>query len=147
MRAHTSLYEGGAEGGARREVARYLNRFVKSSDHVSQGAPFDQEPGRKVRVQPSIFQPLHPSNGRRDRFVDNEKIVHVPMAGGLAGRMDDTPNHVQPSSRFQRLGLQVPITPAIQGPLRALRQIAACSRMCMLVGERPSLSLRYTLSM
>ena len=36
--------------------------------------------------------------------------------------------------------------PAIQGPLSALRQMAACSSMCMLVVERPSPSLRYTLN-
>ena len=43
------------------------------------------------------------------------------MASGLAGRMDDTPNHVQPTSRLQRLGLQVPITTSDPGAFKSFK--------------------------
>ena len=47
--------------------------------------------------------------------MDNEEIINASMAGRLAGRMHDTPDHAQPSSRFQLLGLKVPIAASDPG--------------------------------
>ena len=88
---------------------------------VPQGIAPDKEPGREVREEAGIFEPLDTRDGRRDGLVHNEVVVHVRVAGGLAGGMNDSAHHVEPIGRRQKMGLNVPVASDDPRPFEELK--------------------------
>ena len=68
---------------AKREVPRDLGRSDKLPNQVPESLGANEDSGREVRENSSVIEPLHPSDGRGNRIVDDEVVVHVGVASRL----------------------------------------------------------------
>ena len=100
----------GGRGRASREVPRHPGGLEEFPHLVPQGIAFDKKPGREVKEEAGVIEPLDSSNGRRDGPVHNEVVVHVRVASGLAGGVNDSSDDAEPVGRRKKMGLDVPIT-------------------------------------